>query len=173
MAKNGLSFNFDFEASDSIKTIENILRNLKDAEVGFKSIAHYMQSRVIEHFRQNQGSTKQWEKLSDVTIALRLRGKKSNPEQILRDSGNLFLSIQRAATGGPNSIFEYTKTYAKIGTTVSYAVYHEQPDNKGGTGSYSGKGKLPKRDFMFLSTKEIDDLKEIFEITFFGKGWQQ
>ncbi len=167
MAKNGLSFNFDFDGKETLNAIQDIIEKLKNPEMAFRSIANFMRSRVIEHFRQNQGSTAQWKPLSPVTIALRKKGpKKSNSTQILRDTGDLLNSIQ----GGPGSIFEVKSNYAKVGTTISYAVYHEQPDNKGGTNSFGGKRIIPKRDFMFLSSDDIDSLKEILEITFFGKG---
>ena len=175
MANNGISFNFDTEGlEETRKNIKDMLNRLQNPENGFKVIANYMRSKVIDHFRNEQGKTAKWKELSPVTIALRLHangkdkeGKKISNVDILRDTGNLYNSIQGNSA---ESITRITKTYVEIGTTTFYAVYHEQPDNSGGTNSYSGKKIIPKRDFMYLSNQEIEDMKTILENAIFGKA---
>ena len=175
MADNGISFNFDSEGiEETRKQINNILINLQNPADGFKIIANFMRSRVIEHFRSQKGKTAAWKPLSPVTIALRKQGsgkdkqgKKISSVDILRDTGNLYNSIQGRSGA---SITRITKEYVEVGTTIFYAVYHDQPENSGGTNSYSGKRIIPKRDFMYLSNQEIDDMKTILENAIFGKA---
>ncbi len=147
-------------AVDGYKEIDNILTRVKDAKIVMKSIMNFMRSKVIDHFRNEEGSTGKWQSLSPVTIALRRKGKGTGGPKILQDTGDLLNSIQ----GGTGGVSEYTSKYAKVGTTIFYAKFHEQPDNSGPTNSK--KGILPKRDFMFLKTSDIEEMKKIISIYF-------
>lgn len=160
MAEIGVVININtFDASNEV---QNILKRLKDASKAFKTIANFMRKKVIVHFRDQEGETAKWKALSPVTEALRRKGpKKGLGNQILRNTGNLFNSIQN---GGSDGIFEFDATHAKVGTTIHYAKYHQQPDNKAGTNSYSGKNIIPKRDFMYLKADDITELKEILTL---------
>lgn len=156
-----IGFSININTYDVNKTIEGILNRLKDATPAFRTIADFMRKKVLQHFRNEEGETAKWKKLSPVTLAIRKKGrKKSKSNLILQDEGNLVASIQ---SGDADGIFEFDATHAKIGTTIYYAKYHQQPDNTGATNSYGGKGILPKRDFMYLKTNDIDELRKILE----------
>jgi len=158
MADIGISININ--TYDATGAIQEVINRLENAKPAFKTIANFMRKKVIEHFANEEGETAKWKKLSPVTEALRRKGKKKKyGNKILRDTGDLINSIQR---GGASGIFESDFQHAKVGTTIFYAKYHQQPDNAGGTNSK--KGKLYKRDFMYLKSNDIDELKKILEI---------
>jgi phage gpG-like protein len=157
-----IGFSININTYDANKTIEGILNRLKDATPAFRTIANFMRKKVIQHFANEEGETAKWKALSPVTEALRRKGKKKNKSnKILRDTGDLIASIQSGS--GKGSISEADFQHAKIGTTIYYAKYHQQPNNTGATNSYGGKGIIPKRDFMYLKTNDIDELRKILE----------
>jgi phage gpG-like protein len=157
-----IGFSININTYDANNVIKGILDRLKDATPAFRTIANFMRKKVIQHFANEEGGTAKWKELSPVTEALRRKGpKKKKSNKILRDTGDLIASIQSGS--GKGSIYEVDFHHAKIGTTIYYAKYHQQPDNKGATNSYGGKGKLPKRDFMYLKTNDIDELRKILE----------
>jgi len=75
-------------AVDGYKEIDNILTRVKDAKIVMKSIMNFMRSKVIDHFRNEEGSTGKWQSLSPVTIALRRKGKGTGGPKILQDTGD-------------------------------------------------------------------------------------
>ena len=54
--------------------------------------------------------------------------------------------------------------HAKVGTTIKYAKYHQHPDYPDApTNSLNAKKKIPKRDFIYISTKDKERLKAIIQ----------
>ena len=94
------------------------------------------------------GGDPKWEPLSDVTVALRRKGKGSNTPQPLRDTGQLMASIGVLSKDG---IYEIDPTGIVIGTNrKGAAMLHEGGRSKG----FIKGSRIPPRPFLVLKDKD-------------------
>ncbi len=124
------------ELSKSIKKLTGKIKNQTKPYAESKII---MLKDVHQHFKYKQGEDKKWDKLTRVTL-LRRR-KKGKGAKILQDSGRGRMSI--TAISGMK--------FAAIGTNLDYMIEHQE-----------GKGKLPKRDFLWISKGAQNSVEKRF-----------
>ena len=155
---SGMSFIITMDAENVERNFEGILDRLKSQKKAFQKIANFLKNKFIDHFDRQQGHTTKWKELSPATIKTKKRGGKD--AKPLVNTGDLFGSIQK----GKGSIFEASEHHAKVGTTIPYAKYHQHPDYPDApTNSLNAKKKIPKRDFIYISTKDKEQLKAIIQ----------
>jgi phage gpG-like protein len=155
----GIIFKINYK--ENLAIINSLNDKINNYSTMLKGIGVFLVKFVKQHFRDYQGSTAKWKELSPVTIKARKQGKKKSAGvQILRNKGTLLDSINRA-------IPQITDTSVTIGTAVPYAKYHDQPDNDSPTNTKANK--IPKRDFMFISTNEKQELIKYIDKYIKGK----
>ena len=153
---SGMSFVITMDASEVNKTLGGLLERLKSQKKAFERIAKFLERKFIDHFDRQKGHTRKWKPLSPATIKTR----KDKSDRPLINNGDLYNSIQ----GGTDSIYEVSDIHAKVGTTIKYAKYHQHPDYPDApTNSLNAKKKIPKRDFIYISTKDKEQLKAIIQ----------
>ena len=130
-------------AKNFLKALDKNFKNIaKSDNVYGNLLASIVYRDVIEHFKDESGETSKWEKWSDsYDAAMKKRGKGGN--KILQDSGRLRNAFKpsnyKSISGG---FFWFNN--AKTKNDFAYAKGHDE-----------GYGKLPKRQFMWLSAKAI------------------
>jgi phage virion morphogenesis protein len=82
-----------------------------------------------------------WKPLAEST--LRRRRKRGRDAKILRDTGQLYLSLTRNATS----------KRVEVGTNKKYGKYHQQET--------PGKGKIPRRAFLGLTQADRAEIHQI------------
>lgn len=88
---------------------------------------------------QHDSTGTQWEPLKPFTIA------KKGHSQILFESGDLRESLIHV--GGPGNIAEVTPKTALFGTSIAYAMFHQE-----------GTSRMPARPPVGISEESIDQL---------------
>lgn len=155
---SGLSFIVTMDSGALNKKIGNLIERLANPKEAFRKVGLFLRSKILDHFDRQQGHTGKWKPLSPATI--KSRKKSGKGAKALVNEGNLINSLQ----GGGNSIFEIENTSVKVGTTIPYAKYHQHPRFPDApTNSLNANKKVPKRDFIYVSTKEKEQLKEIIK----------
>ena len=99
---------------------------------------------VIDHFRKEEGPGGSWAALSQATLQMRRKGKKSRSDKILQDTGTLRNSL---LPGSGLTRFEPTKVI--LSTRVEYGAKHE-----------FGIG-VPKRRFMWISDAAKERMEKV------------
>jgi len=107
-------------------------------------ISIIMKNNILQHFRDEKGSdNRKWQPLSPRYAEW--KRKKFGNKTILRRRGKLYKSFQSS----------HSSKYAKVSTKIPYAKYHQY-----------GTKRIPKRDFMYIDKKGIEDIlkytKEVF-----------
>jgi phage gpG-like protein len=122
--------------SKKVKTLKPVL-----TKIGIEGTKN-----VEEHFDKERGPKQKWKKLSKRTLASRRtpKGKRKAKygDKILQDTGRL-----RAIA------FNVKKTSVEIGTTVDYGAVHQ-----------FGKGRIPKREWLYINAKGLTRFKKILTI---------
>jgi phage gpG-like protein len=125
--------------NEHLKTmVADIAERCANPNQAMKEVSILMMKDVQEHFKKEEGSEGKWAKLAPSTVAWKYKNKYAPPVKTLVNTGQL---LRR-------NIPEHGRDYAKVFNDMSYAVYHEQPNG--------GGGKIPKRDFMWISNKARD-----------------
>ena len=116
------------------KLINDILGRAKNKEVALKLIATQMHRNVLKHFDEEKGSGGKWKALAPSTKKWKAKHGYSKP---LQNTGQL-----------RRRNFPLTETNkAIVENRVGYASTHQ-----------FGTNKVPKRDFLWLSTLEIKSI---------------
>jgi phage gpG-like protein len=107
---------------------------------------------IQDHFREESGPGGPWPERSDFTQMMYLRRNKTNAvydpgNKLLQLTGRLRQSIMRGKSGGAKAIGKNT---AAIQSNVEYSGKHDQ-----------GEGKIPQRQFMWLSDKAVDNINKM------------
>jgi len=116
------------------RKLRGLIKKLDNPRKALKLSGKAMMDDVKDHFKNEKGPDSRWKK----SLRAKLQGGKT-----LRDTGEMFNSIMSSLKVG--------KDYAVIGTNKEYAPRHN-----------FGKGKLPKRQFMWLSDEAGDKIIRIF-----------
>jgi len=142
--------------NETLGMLNHLDAGLRDRKPFHKQAGMIVVAESQENFRA--GGNPKWKPLSDVTIALRRKGKKYNNPQPLRDTGQLMASIGNKSKSG---IYEIDPAGITIGTALKQAKYlHDGFETKG---FISGK-KVPGRPFLVLSVKGKGRILEEAEI---------
>lgn len=138
----------DQEVKEFLSQLDSRLKKIKN---GFAQYAGLLSAIVyqdiIKHFEEEQGSGGPWEKWSTFYMEqMKLENKSGN--KILQDTGRLRNSFTpqkyRKTSAG---LLWYNNAKTKSG--FPYAAAHDE-----------GGSRLPKRDFMWLSSKAMDKISE-------------
>lgn len=139
----------EFENKEVNAFLKNLDKNLIKVKDGHKKyvglLSAIVYKDVISHFEKEEGSRGPWAKWSTFyKDIMEEQGKGGN--KILQDSGKLRQNFKpqnyKKVTGG----FLWFND-AKTKSNFPYAAAHD-----------NGGPKLPKRDFMWLSEKAMDDI---------------
>lgn len=130
----------DAQAQKWLKRLQKKIRDVKDGARKFGDLlSAKVFADVIQHFESQEGSKGPWKAWSD-TYAEHMRKIGKGGNRILQDTGRLRQSFtpasHRAVSQG---ILWYNQ--AKTAEGFPYAYAHQE-----------GGKRLPKRDFMWLST---------------------
>lgn len=145
-----MAFEVEFQDSEVKKMLEDLTRHVQDFKLKRKGIVSLMSavvfSDVMDHFSKEQGSESKWKEWSYLyDRAMARRGRSGN--KILQDSGQLRQHFKPGSNRLVNEgILWYNNAKTKSG--APYAYYHND-----------GIGKMPTRDFMWLSDKAISKLE--------------
>ena len=111
--------------------LSGIVSRAKQPQKALKIISGMMRRNVMDHFKTESGPRGKWQALAPSTIAWK---KKHKYKWILRNSGNLW---RRNLPRNDNK-------KAWVENDVEYAAKHQ-----------FGKGRIPQREFMWLSKKAL------------------
>jgi len=138
----------DKEVADFLKSIATNLNKVKGGDNKFAGLLSAIVFRdVIGHFTQQEGSEGPWAPWSESYLEhMKKIGRQNN--MILQFTGRLrdsFRPTNFKATSEGLLWFNRAKTSEDF----PYAYAHD-----------TGGGRLPKRDFMWLSDKAVEDISE-------------
>lgn len=107
---------------------------------------------VIEHFSKEEGPSGKWTKRSSRTQEMYKRLSRTNSRynpnnKLLQLTGNLRKSL---LSGGSQNLKRYGNNAVMMFTNIEYAGKHNY-----------GKGRIPQREFMWLSDKTQSDILEL------------
>lgn len=146
----GVELNFDSKrVSDFFAGLD---KRIKDIEKGDKeyglAIGAHVQKDVFAHFENEEGPDGRWKEWSDIYTEHMLRiGKAGN--NLLQDSGRMRNTLKPGNFRRANEGLEWFNN-AKTKAGFPYAYAHDE-----------GGPKLPKRQFMWASSKLMDDVARI------------
>ena len=104
---------------------------------------------VIDHFRKEAGPTKKWQKWSKLYTDRKIKRDRGG-DKILQDSGRLRQSVNIARSSVRRRKGQLLFNQAKTKTGFPYAQAHNE-----------GSGKLPQREYMWLSLKALNKISKI------------
>lgn len=140
----------DFD--DAEKMLSKLQKKVEQVEGGARTFGAVLSgsvfSDVIDHFGKEQGSAGRWHAWSDIYAEHMSRiGKGGN--KLLQDTGRLRQAFTPASY---RSVSEGILWYnpAKTRDGFPYAAAHD-----------TGDGKMPKRDFMWLSDQALGKIEGI------------
>lgn len=149
-----------FDSKKALQFFDTMAKNLSDItekqKLYVNSISPFVFRDYIEHFDKEMGPTGRWKSWSAVYRERQIkRGKGSN--KILQDNGRLRNTFK--ATNyrkAPEGVLWFND--AKTAKGFPYAAAHED-----------GDGNLPKRSFMWLTQKAIDNIAKT-TVAFLTRG---
>lgn len=134
----------------SVKSIRTLKKSYADM------VSAFVFQDIMDHFEKEMGSQEKWERWSDAYDEHMIKiGKGAN--NILQDTGRLrnsFVPTNWRREGAKIVWFNNAKT----SDGFPYAAAHDR-----------GRGKLPKRDFMWLSKNAKSDISKA-TLDFIEKG---
>jgi len=149
-------------------TATDVLQAFKKEVTGIelnRSIANIMFADISDHFRDETDSAgKKWPPLAKITIEKRRKGGGSGSAKPLRDTGQMFMSLNTEQTNDMEAVVSANKYDAYFGINVA------ELQNDGGRGKIlEADGSVtdiyvPAREFMWISggaIKEIENLAPI------------
>lgn len=133
--------------NDFFKNIKTKLSQVKNGQKKYLGLLSAIVFKdVIEHFSKQEGSDGSWKTWSPTyKAAMERRGKGGN--KILVDTGRLRNTFKPTNMKNSEGGFLWYNNAQVNG--FPYAAAHDE-----------GDGKLPKRDFMWLSNNAMDDISE-------------
>jgi len=147
-AEQGIHFDSE-KAKAFFRQIYENVEEISEANRAYvDSISVFVFQDVLDHFKQERGSSGKWKKWSDLYKERMVRtGKGGN--KILQDSGRLRQSFTPRSYRAKSYGIQWFNP-AKTKGGFPYAAGH----NEGGD-------VLPKRDFMWLSTKALQRISQL------------
>ena len=134
----------DKELQEKLKTI---VTNLKNKTPFHKKALIFMRQDVLKHFEEKKGSKSKWPEVSKK-YALIKSGQGKDPSNLLQFSGRLRQSI--------SELGKATEDEASVGTNIIYGATHQ-----------FGRGNIPQREFLWLSSDAKDKIVELAKKYFF------
>lgn len=129
-----MTLKISVDDKDFIKKVNELVAKVKQPEKMLRTIVlPLMYQDVMAHFKNEQGPTGPWQRLSAKTLK-----RRGDNARILQDTGVLRGSFQRGVEGTTGNL-------AFIGSAVGYSPTHQ-----------FGRGNIPARPFLWLS----DDAKQ-------------
>lgn len=144
----GISYKVSIDDADMRGKVGELIDRMENREGFFKNVGEHLLTSVASNF-ENESSPDgaPWQRLSPVTIGVRLRRHGNAPLTILRVSGGLAGSIN----------YEADNDAVRVGTAKVYgAIQH-----LGGKAGRNLKVTIPARPFLGMSA---DDQVAILEI---------
>lgn len=149
MAQQSIEATFeDKEVADFLKSMATNLNKVKDGDKKYAGLLSAIVFRdVIGHFTQQEGSEGPWAPWSEsYQEHMKKIGRQGN--MILQFTGRLRNSFQPTNFRATNEgLLWFNKAQTSLG--FPYAFAHD-----------TGGERLPKRDFMWLSDKAVEDISE-------------
>ena len=151
MANQGITFKMD--TSKAEKRFSEIEKRGKNPAVAMTVISQMAYKQVMTNFDNEQGKRRDWPKWSRKTPKggrqyFNTRPTKRGGNKLLQDTGTLRLSIRP----------KVEKDEAHVFTKTKYAGYHQ-----------FGTKTIPKRDFLWISQKKINEMAKTFINWLVGK----
>ena len=127
--------------------LSKIVSQLKNKIPFHKQALIFMRQDVLKHFDQKKGSNGSWPPVSQKYALIKSK-KGRDPGNVLQFSARLKQSI--------SEIGQATEDEASIGTNLPYAPTHQ-----------FGRGNIPQREFLWLSSDAKDKIVELAKKYFF------
>jgi len=148
MAGEGIIFR-DAKMKAFFKKLDSNVKDIEKRDKQFWSILTAISFRdVINHFDKQAGPNEPWKKWSTI-YADRMEKTGKSGNKILQDSGRLRQSITPADTSSRIKKGQLLFNPAKAKSGYAYAWGHN-----------TGDGKLPQREFMWLSKRAIENMSK-------------
>ncbi|HNY10699.1 MAG TPA: hypothetical protein PKK26_03815 [Candidatus Wallbacteria bacterium] len=152
-----IELKMNIDAAKVLGKVKGLMNRLANTKPAFKTIANFIRSRVLLHFKNQKGRTAGWQGLAPRTsgdIQRKTADKKSWNEikkfaegnikkettlkkNLTKIKGTNYLAghkllvnngnLINSLQGGADSIFIYKDGMAVVGTNIDYAKYHEHP----------------------------------------------
>lgn len=143
---NYTTLEFEDEVSDFLKEMKSKLSEVKNGQKRYIGLLSSIVFRdVISHFKDEQGESGPWQQWS-YSYRKQMNSKGRGSNKILQYNGRLRNSFQPTNVENTNKGIMWFNN-AKTKSNYPYAWGHD-----------TGDGKLPKRDFMWLSEKALEDI---------------
>lgn len=126
----------DKELQEALRNLRSKISNLSPF---YKKAAILMKADILRHFQSEEGPKGSWEKLTKTYEKRKLLKGKNH---ILQFSGRLRGSID-AKDMSDN---------ASVGTNIQYGTTHQ-----------FGKGRIPARPFLWLSTDALEKIMNVMK----------
>jgi phage gpG-like protein len=137
----------DKEVQEFLRSVDKNLKEIKDGKRKYTGLlSAIVYEDVMGHFENETGSSGPWKKWSKIyRERMQEIGKGGN--KILQDSGRLRNNFKPTKVKKTKEGFLWFND-AKTKSGFPYAAAHD-----------NGGSKLPKRDFMWLSSKAMDKIE--------------
>lgn len=146
----GISYKATIDDADMRGKVEELIGRMTNREGFFKNVGEHLLTSVSDNFDgEHSPDGTPWQRLSPVTIGLRLQRHGNAPLTILRVSGGLAGSIN----------YEADNDAVRVGSAkVQAAVQHF-----GGEAGRNKKVTIPARPYLGMSADDADAIFEIAE----------